>query len=171
MNAPTRKQLTARFGYIFETPPGSGYPPLLDLQPMADGETHGVDGRGGPLSFTSFTVEHGSIQCAGIRIGPAAYTPDVSAMPDAAFEAINGVSLWVVDALRDKPHPSHAHLALSLEWLARANPALGVLTNLHIDLDYRALAKRCPEGVRPAFDGLQVTLREGDGEILSASKP
>ena len=170
MNAHTRAQLTTRFGYIFETPPGSGYPPLLELQAMEDGAEHAIDGPGGRLSFTSFTVAHGSIPCAGIRIGPAAYTPDVSGMPDAAFEAIEGVSLWIVDALRDKPHPSHAHLALSLEWLARAKPALGVLTNLHIDLDYRALAKRCPDGVRPSYDGMQVTLREGDGEILSASK-
>ncbi len=171
MNAHTRTQLMQRFGYIFETPPGSGYPPLLELQAMEEGAQHGVDGPGGRLRFSTFTVEHGSIPCAGLRIGPAAYTPDVSGMPEAAFDAIEGVSVWIVDSLRDKPHPSHAHLALSLDWLARANPSLGVLTNLHIDLDYRALLKRCPERVRPAFDGLAVTLREADGEILNVSEP
>ena len=54
------------------------------------------------------------------------------------------------------PHPTHAHVDMALEWLKRAGAAQGVLTNMHVDLDYNELAARLPESVRPAFDGMQI---------------
>ena len=63
------------------------------------------------------------------------------------------LQLWVVDALRDKPHPTHAHVARTLDWIATLKPKRAVLTNMHIDLDYTALKARLPAGVEPAYDG------------------
>ena len=66
---------------------------------------------------------------------------------------------WVLlDALRRKPHPTHAHLALSLEWMARAKPTRGVLTNMHLDLDYATLAAELPDHICPAYDGMILEL-------------
>jgi phosphoribosyl 1,2-cyclic phosphate phosphodiesterase len=62
----------------------------------------------------------------------------------------------VVDALRRKPHPTHAHLALTLDWIARAAPRRAVLTNMHNDLDYAAVAAETPEHVVPAHDGMRL---------------
>lgn len=160
--------LFARFGYIFETPDGSGYPPILEPVVLPGEAAFELDGAGGRLQARLFTVDHGSVPCSGVRIGPLAYTPDVAAMPDSAFDAIHGVTIWIADALRDKPHPSHSHLAQTLAWLERAGVSHGVLTNMHIDLDYRALLARCPDGVRPAYDGLKLVINEATGEILTA---
>ncbi|MGX6647754.1 MBL fold metallo-hydrolase [Maricaulaceae bacterium MS644] len=168
MSAATRRDLLARFGYIFETPAGSGYPPLLISRELASGDFTSIEGPGGSLKIRLFDVEHGGAACSGVRAGPLAYTPDVNGLGDAAFEAIAGSGVWIVDALRERPHPSHAHLDQSLEWLSRVQPSLGVLTNLHIDLDYRALLPRLPRGVRPAYDGLSVTMSEATGAVIRA---
>lgn len=167
MNDFTDAALTARFGYIFETPDGSSYPPLLDRRVLAEGAGATIAGPGGPLRLDSFTVEHGAAPCSGFRFGPLIYTPDISGMPDAAFKAIEGARVWIVDALRETPHPTHAHLAASLEWLKRAEVAQGVLTNMHIDLDYLTVLARCPEGVRPAYDQMRLTMDEARGEVLA----
>lgn len=167
----TARQLAHRFDYIFETPPGSGYPPLLELNALEAGAEQAVRSAGGPLSFSLFDVEHGGMACSGVRIGPIAYTPDVNGMNGAAMEAVSGASLWIVDALREKPHPSHAHLAMTLGWIEQVRPKLSILTNLHVDMDYAALRARLPDGVRPAFDGCCVTLDGESGAVLHADKP
>ena len=166
MSPATRSRLLARFGYIFQTPEGSGYPPLMIDKALEPGEAAAVDGPGGAIDFSLFDVKHGGEPCSGLRIGPLAYTPDVNGLDARAMRALEGANLWIVDALRDKPHPSHAHVSQALDWLATIRPGLGVLTNLHIDLDYKALLKRLPDGVRPAYDGLEITLSLSDGSIL-----
>jgi phosphoribosyl 1,2-cyclic phosphate phosphodiesterase len=77
-------------------------------------------------------------------------------VPDESFRLLDGIESWIVDALRYTPHPTHAHVDLALEWLKRAGVAHGVLTNLHVDLDYRTLKAELPEGVEPAYDGMRV---------------
>jgi phosphoribosyl 1,2-cyclic phosphate phosphodiesterase len=67
---------------------------------------------------------------------------------------LEGLDLWIVDALRREPHPSHFSLAETLDWIARLKPKRAVLTNLHIDLDYDTLLKELPPGVEPAYDGM-----------------
>ena len=161
------EEIAMRFSYIFQTPPGSGYPPLLTMQTLQASEHVQVTGPGGDLSFSLFDVEHGGAPCSGVRIGPIAYTPDVNGLDDAAMRALGGASVWIVDALREKPHPTHAHLAQSLEWLDVIAPELGLLTNLHVDLDYQSLLARAPAGVRPAYDGLSFTLDAASGAMIS----
>ena len=76
----------------------------------------------------------------------------------AAFTALEGLDLWVLDALRYRPHPTHAHIAQSLEWIARVRPRRAVLTHLNHEVDYAELAARCPDGVEPGYDGLTIEL-------------
>lgn len=170
-NPAVANEIASRFSYIFETPPGSGYPPLMTMTGVEPGASIEIDGPGGVLTLTLFDVEHGGAPCSGVRCGPVSYTPDVNGLDDAAFEALSGTDVWIVDALREKPHPTHAHVEQSLEWLRAVAPELGVLTNLHIDLDYRILLERLPSGVRPSYDGLTVTAGWDSGEILDASAP
>jgi phosphoribosyl 1,2-cyclic phosphate phosphodiesterase len=151
---PTSRELLLRFGYAFETPPGSEYPPILDLHRI-EGPLS-VDGPGGRLDFASFAVEHGSIPALGFRVGGLAYLPDVSGIPEEAWPALTHLDCWVVDALRRKPHPTHAHLARTLEWIARAAPRRAVITNMHVDLDFATLATELPPTVEPARDGLEI---------------
>ena len=152
----TLDALTARFGYAFVQPPGSDYPPILDMHRL-DGPLS-IDGAGGSIPFTPFEVQHGRIDALGFRIANAAYLPDVSDIPDAAWTTLQDLDLWILDALRYKPHPSHAHVAQSLEWIERAAPARAVLTNMHIDIDYATLKAETPAHITPAYDGLVITL-------------
>jgi phosphoribosyl 1,2-cyclic phosphate phosphodiesterase len=96
----------------------------------------------------------------GFRCGDWAYSNDVVRMPEETLAALTGLDVWIVDALRDTPHPTHASVSQALAWAERLSPARTILTNLHVDLDYEALRRRLPENVEPAFDGLSFsTLR------------
>ena len=153
---PTQANLLDRFAYVFVQAPHSPYPPILDLN-LLDGPVT-VTGAGGDVVLTPFLADHGSMDALGFRIGNLAYLPDAVAIPEPAWDALAGLEVWIVDALRRKPHPTHAHLALTLEWIARANPARAVLTNMHIDLDYQTVADETPAHVTPAFDGMVIEL-------------
>lgn len=151
----TQGELLSRFAYAFVQPEGSPYPPILDLHPI-EGPID-IAGSGGTISLTPFEVNHGSIHSLGFRFDDIAYLPDVAQIPDDSWPAVMGLRLWIVDALRRTPHPSHSHLDNTLEWIARAAPEQAVLTNMHIDLDHDTVADETPEHIRPAFDGM--TLR------------
>jgi phosphoribosyl 1,2-cyclic phosphate phosphodiesterase len=113
-----------------------------------------VDGPGGEIPVKTFDVEHGDIRAVGYRIGDVAYTPDVGGIPESGFAALADLDVWIVDALRWTTHPSHSHVEQTLEWIDRAKPRKAILTNMHIDLDYNALAAGLPANVIPAFDGM-----------------
>ena len=154
---PTEASLRTRFGYLFETPPGSYYPPILDLDQITAGRPQTIDGAGGPITALPFRVEHGpNYEALGFRFGDLAYLPDVSLIPHAAMEAMAGLDVLILDCLRETPHPSHFHLAQSLEAIAVLKPRRAILTNLHVDLDYASLSSRLADGVEVAFDGLTV---------------
>ncbi|WP_375203058.1 MBL fold metallo-hydrolase [Hyphococcus sp.] len=151
-----------RFRYCFEQAPGSYYPPILDKRDMpACGKRFSVDGPSGPIPVEAFLQYHGGVNSLGFRFGDIAYSSDVVGLPEESFAALSGVKAWIVDALQYQPHKTHAHLDLALEWLARIGPGRGILTNLHIHMDYQTLKNTLPAGVEPAFDGLTI---EGNAE-------
>jgi phosphoribosyl 1,2-cyclic phosphate phosphodiesterase len=157
-DAPTQADLLARFGYAFIQPDPSPYPAILDMHPIEGPVT--VTGPGGPITLTPFRAEHGSIDALGFRIADLAYLPDVVAMPADAWRHLEGLDCWILDALRRTPHPTHAHLALSLDWIARARPRRAVLTNMHLDMDYDTLCTELPPHIRPAHDGMKITYED-----------
>ena len=157
-DALTRALLTARFGYCFETPPGSAYPPILDLRDLPEGETLTLSGRGGPIAVEPIPVEHGSEAALGFRFGTSAYVPDVSLLPAASLARLRGLDLLIIDALRDTPHPTHFSVSEALALIAEVAPRRAVLTNLHTDLDHAELGRRLPPGVVPAHDGLSLAI-------------
>lgn len=156
MDGRTQAALTKRFSYCFEAPEGSEYPPILNLKHLEPFVPVRIDGEGGVIEALPFEQEHGSIKSLGFRFGPIAYSSDVSGLGHEAFAALEGIECWILDALRYRPHPTHAHVALALEWIARVRPRRAILTNLHVDLDYQRLKAELPAGVEPAFDGLSV---------------
>lgn len=154
MDRPTHDSLIKRFDYIFQDQPG--YPAICDAHLIPPhGEAWTVDGPSGEIPILTFDQEHGAIRSVGYRFGPVAYSPDVSALGADALTALSGVEVWIVDALRWTPHPTHAHVDQALAWIAEVKPRRAVLTNLHVDLDFEALAARLPAGVEPAHDGLR----------------
>jgi phosphoribosyl 1,2-cyclic phosphate phosphodiesterase len=144
-----------KFGYCFVQPEGSDYPPILNAHEISEPfRIFSIPGPGGDVDVQAFALTHGRIRSLGFRIGGIAYSPDVNALNEAAFAALQNLDCWIVDALRRKPHPSHAHLEKTLEWIARVKPKRAVLTNMHTDMDYETLCRELPPGVEPAYDGM-----------------
>ena len=157
-DAKTAESILSRFSYCFIQPDGSDYPPIANMHVIREPfEPFAIGGAGGDLPVLAFSQRHGTVRSLGFRLGPVAYSADVNALDDAALSALAGVECWIVDALRYTPHPSHAHVALALEWIGRVKPRRAILTNLHLDLDYETLKRELPENVEPAYDGLTIT--------------
>jgi phosphoribosyl 1,2-cyclic phosphate phosphodiesterase len=102
--------------------------------------------------------DHGGISSLGFRIGTFAYCNDVVRLPETTLARLGGLDTLVVDALRYRPHPTHASVAEALAWIERLKPRRAVLTNLHVDLDYAKLLSELPTGVEPAYDGMELEM-------------
>ena len=154
LDEATSRALHARFGYCFMTPPGSGYPPILTEHRIEPGRPVAIIGQGGSLEALPVLQDHGEIPSLGFRFGNVAYSADIKSLPEASIAALAGLDVWIVDALRRAPHPSHMNLEEALQWIGRVKPKRAILTNLHSDMDYAALRAELPDNVEPAFDGM-----------------
>ena len=160
LDQPTSASLHAKFGYCFASPPGSEYPPILTEHRLTAGTAVTIQGEGGPITALPFRQEHGDIASLGFRFGKLAYSCDLSALPPESVAALAGLDVWIVDALRYRPHPSHFSLDDALGWIERLKPRRAILTNLHADLDYEVLRGKLPVHVVPAFDGMTFAASE-----------
>lgn len=151
-DAETLRRLKAKFGYCFPEGTTGAYPAILN--------DHLIDGpftiKG--MEILPFEQDHGTMPSLGFRIGALAYANDVVHLDDAAFEAMAGCKVMIVDALRYTPHPTHAHLDRALEWIDRVRPERAVLTNMHVDLDYDTLKGELPDHIVPAYDGMVIDI-------------
>lgn len=154
----TAEMLLARFAYCFNKLPGSDYPSILEINGITAGQTVVTGGAGGDITGLPFYVNHGNIDALGFRIGNLAYTPDLNGIPDAALPHLENLDIWIVDALRRTPHPSHLSLAETLSWIERLKPKRAIITNMHIDLDFATLQRELPDHVEPAYDGMTIFL-------------
>lgn len=152
MDAQTRRELTAKFDYVFTSScePDTLYRPILNDRliegPFSVGE----------IQVTPFAQGHGGVTTLGFRFGPVAYSTDVVELDDAAFAALADVEVWIVDCLRIDPHPTHSHLAQTLAWIERVQPKRAILTHMNHQTDYEDLKSRCPANVEPGYDGLVI---------------
>ncbi len=151
-DAPTSKSLHERFGYCFETPAGSQYPPIATEHRLVPGTPVSIQGQGGPIDVLPVLQDHGDIASLGFRFGNVAYSADIKRLPDVSLPFMTGLHVWIVDALRHPPHPSHLNLAEALEWIERIKPKRAILTNLHSDMDYETLRAKLPANVEPGYD-------------------
>ena len=153
-SAPTFSVLAKRFEYVFE---GTSHYPATCQAITLTGPI-----RIGDMTVTPFQQNHGSIDTTGFRIDAGgrslAYSTDVKALDARADAALAKLDLWVVDALRRTPHPTHSHLAQTLDWIGHYRPAQAVLTHMDQSMDYAGLLAELPPHVRPGHDGLVIDL-------------
>ena len=145
-NAETLAVIQSRFPYIFQSQ--DGYPAICEAHHIS--QPFDLGG----VSITPFEQGHGNVISLGYRLNQMAYSTDVNALDEAAFEALAGIDLWIVDALRYEKHPTHAHLGLTLSWIERVKPKRAILTHMTHDMDYDTLKAQLPPGVEPAYDGM-----------------
>lgn len=155
MDEPTAAIITRRFDYCFS---GQGpYPAIFDPRiELTPGQGLEIAGPGGALTLLPLDQDHGGSRSLGFRVGSFAYCNDVVRLPEETLERLGGLDTLVVDALRYQKHPTHAHLDQALAWIDRLRPRRAVLTNMHVDLDYRTLCAELPAGVEPGYDGLEL---------------
>lgn len=157
MDSSTYGILGERFGYCFTG--HKGYPPILVAHPTLQPErSFQVVGGGGALSILCLDQDHGTCRSLGFRIGPFAYCNDVVDLPRRSLELLDGVKVFVVDALRYTRHPTHANVDQALAWADRIGAERVILTNMHVDLDYHELDSKTPGNVSPAHDGMEMSL-------------
>jgi phosphoribosyl 1,2-cyclic phosphate phosphodiesterase len=156
----TGRSLHPRFAYCFETPPGSEYPAVLKGHELHAGAGLSIAGAGGPIGVLPFRQQHGKGETLGFRFGGIAYSPDISNLPEESLKHLEGLDVWIIDALRYTTHPSHLSVEQALSWIARVKPKRAVLTHMHVDLDYARLAAELPPGVEPGYDGMVLTTEE-----------
>jgi phosphoribosyl 1,2-cyclic phosphate phosphodiesterase len=154
LDEETSKMMHQRFGYCFQSAPGSEYPPIVCEHRLAAGQPLIIEGQGGAITALPLRQVHGDIPSYGFRFGSLAYSCDLSTMPPESAAALAGLEIWIVDALRYRPHPSHFSVDDALAWIERLKPRRAILTNLHADLDYEVLQSKLPPHVEPAFDGI-----------------
>ncbi len=145
-SAETLEVLKRRFDYIFKSK--LGYPSICQAN-----EISGPFSVGG-IDVVPFVQEHGPITSLGFRFGKVAYSTDLNGLPEESWEILAGVDTWIVDALRPQPHPTHPHLEMTLEWIARLKPRRAILTHMTWDMDYETLCRELPKGVEPGYDGM-----------------
>jgi phosphoribosyl 1,2-cyclic phosphate phosphodiesterase len=152
--AETLASLRARFGYCFEG--RGGYPATLDGRRLPDRLDIG------DVEVRVVDQPHGGVSSAGVRFdangASVAYSTDCNALTEDMRALFAGVDLWIVDALRRRPHPTHVHLELALEWIADLRPRRAILTHMDTSLDYATLRAELPPGVEPGYDGCEVIL-------------
>jgi phosphoribosyl 1,2-cyclic phosphate phosphodiesterase len=152
--AETMETLKRRFAYIFE---GKGeYPRVASLDLLPDRL------RIGSMELGVTDQPHGTITAAGLRFDAGGrsigYSTDFNVLTDEMINLFKGVDLWVVDALRRRPHPSHPHLSQALEWIEIVGPGRALLTHMDHSMDYGSLLAELPERVEPGYDGLEISL-------------
>jgi phosphoribosyl 1,2-cyclic phosphate phosphodiesterase len=157
-DAATRASLLSRFAYCFTTPAGSNYPPILMAKDLIPGRPVVIGGAGGNLEALPVLQDHGDIPSLGFRFGNVAYSPDISALPPESESSMQGLDLWIIDALRYTPHPSHFSVKQALDQVERAGAKRAILTHMTGDLDYEALKRELPPNVEPAYDGMVIEI-------------
>jgi phosphoribosyl 1,2-cyclic phosphate phosphodiesterase len=153
-----RRTLESRFDYCFAQRPGSLYPAILAAHDINPPEPLRIDGAGGVIEVQPIVQMHGDGTSLGFRFGSLAYSPDISAIPEASLPLLQGLDVWIVDALRPAPHPSHFSVDQSLEWIKRLQVKRGILTHMTVELDYSELSRQLPPTVEPGYDGMTVEM-------------
>jgi len=137
------------FAYIFDPPrvAGGGSPQIVPFQIAGAFTLGGVE-------IVPVPIMHGRRPILGFRVGSFAYLTDCSGIPDESWPLLDGVRTLVVDALRERPHPTHFTVAEALEVVARLSPQRAYFTHICHDLSHAATCARLPGGVELAYDGL-----------------
>ena len=146
--------LRERFSYVFEG--NAGYPELVEARPLLDRQ------RIGPLEVDVIDMPHGPIVTSGLKFSDGlktlAYITDFGEFTEDMEYFFTGCDLMVIDALRRNPHPTHPHLALTLDAIAHCRPGHAILTHMDSSMDYAELRHELPMGVEPGYDGMEVDL-------------
>jgi phosphoribosyl 1,2-cyclic phosphate phosphodiesterase len=147
-------RIRTSFDYAFTDPhPNNhaGATPKLSLHSIS---TAPFDLLG--ITIRPIRLMHGKLPVLGFRFNDVAFCTDVSAIPEESWPLLEGLDVLVLDALRDKPHPTHFSLSEAVDVAVRVRPRQTYLTHISHQLDYAETNARLPPGIELAYDGLRI---------------
>ncbi|USU09184.1 MBL fold metallo-hydrolase [Sphingomonadaceae bacterium OTU29MARTA1] len=149
----TLDALKERFTYVFAG--RQGYPPTVDAACLPDRLVIGG------ITIDVVDQPHGRITSAGLRFSVAGaavgYATDFHAMTPTMRDLYTGLDVWIVDALRYAPHPTHPDVPTVLDWIGQLRPGRSAFIHMDHSMDYATLVADLPPGVEPGYDGLEFT--------------
>ena len=152
--ADTLEVLSHRFAYVFSG--RRGYPATVRGEALSDAMTIGG------LTICAVDQPHGNIVSAGLRFEAGGrslgYATDFHELTPAMRALYTGLDVWIVDALRHAPHPTHPTVASVLGWVEELRPGRTAFIHMDHSMDYMTEAARLPAGVEPGYDGQEFTL-------------
>lgn len=154
----TLSEMKTRFNYIFEEK-SPIYPVMVDEKLLLE-EHYGQPTFVGDISFIPFSQDHGLMESIGFRFGDVAYSTDLINLDDKAIDTLKGIKTWLVDGANlfiEKPI-IHLNLKKILEFNERIGAEKIYLIHMKNDLDYQTLLGKLPAHIRPAFDGMRLTV-------------
>ena len=95
----------------------------------------------------------------GFRIGDVAYCTDTSEIPPESLAQLHGLDTLVLDALRDRPHPTHFSLEQAIAVARHLKPRRTIFTHMSHELDYDTVNARLPASMELGYDGMSIPLR------------
>lgn len=156
-DAQTIELIQKRFSYVFMEPKFNEqgwFRPSLNPITIKTGMPFWI----GKTEILPFAQQHGQGTTIGLKIGNFAYSTDTNGLSREVIDMLKGIDTWIVDCLRHKPAPTHAHLEMALDWIAQVKPKRAFLTHLNHEFDYDELAAKLPKNVSPAYDGLTLEI-------------
>ena len=155
--APVLNTLKENWNYLFDE---NSSDDLRLYKPAAEPRqfTHGKSFKVGDMNIMPFLQDHGICETTGFRFGDFAYSTDVVHLSAESLSILRGVKVWIVDCLRNEPHPTHAHFDRTMEWIKQVKPDQAVLTHMNFQTDYETIQSQCPKGVEPGYDGMVLSL-------------
>jgi len=152
------EQIEIKFSYIFMPTQEGGGKPKLGLHPVEKEAfflTECADPLLHKIKITPLPLIHGGISCMGYRLRNIAYLTDCSYISDETIAKMKGLDLLILDCLRPKPHTTHLHVDLALDYARRIGAKKTVFTHMSHELEYETFKKSLPRGMVPAFDGMK----------------
>ncbi|HPI04372.1 MAG: Phosphoribosyl 1,2-cyclic phosphodiesterase [Candidatus Aerophobetes bacterium ADurb.Bin490] len=155
-DAETASEIRKRFGYIFEDTQEGGGKPKVDLVETAPYSKFYVN----QTQIQLLPVMHGEIKISAFKARKFAYVTDVSHIPEETFNCLKGVEVLVLDALRHEPHPTHFSVNQALEAAAKIKAKKVFFTHIAHALEHNKTEASLPEGVKLAYDGLELNIED-----------
>jgi phosphoribosyl 1,2-cyclic phosphate phosphodiesterase len=146
------------FGYVFND---GSYPGVPNLVLRTIEEPFHVVSRfdpGAAAMVQPIEVDHGDMTMLGFRLGRFAYVTDTNHIPPVSMRLLEDLDVLVLDALRDRPHPTHYTIDEAVEVARQIGARETYLVHMTHTVSHAATNARLPDGIALAYDGLELNI-------------
>jgi len=153
-SARTLAAVARTFWYVFDNDESESTKPSIERR--AIDAPFDVAGR----RIIPIPLQHGQLPILGYRVGRFAYLTDVSKIPSTSYDLLRDLDVLVLNALRERPHPTHLNLAGALAEAEKLGARRTLFTHMSHEVSHARVSAGLPPGVELAHDGLEISMDE-----------